>query len=109
MEDRRAAQRRPVRLFFNKYIDGQPYACEAIELSTSGLLMRRVHEPDAPRACYAIEIAPVGASEPEDRVWLCAASIWRDGDVEALGFVGQSQRDKSRIAHLVANVSQHAC
>ena len=60
--ERRAAPRRPVDVYFNKYIDGQPFVCEAIELSTTGMLVRKIHEPDAPRACYAVEIASMTES-----------------------------------------------
>ncbi|HVY44622.1 MAG TPA: PilZ domain-containing protein [Minicystis sp.] len=102
--ERRAAARRKVDVYFNKYIDGQPFVCEAIELSESGMLVRRIHEPDAPRACYAVEIAAHGGGG-EERIWLCATSVWSDGKVEALGFIGQSERDKTRLAKLLALVA----
>ncbi|HEY4122775.1 MAG TPA: hypothetical protein VGM56_33155 [Byssovorax sp.] len=99
--ERRAAPRRNVEVYFNKYIDGQPFVCEALELSETGMLARKIHEPDAPRACYAVELAGDDATG-EERVWLCATPVWTDGKVEALGFVGQSDRDKARLAALVA-------
>jgi hypothetical protein len=98
--ERRAAPRRSVDVYFNKYIDGQPFVCEAIELSTTGMLVRKIHEPDAPRACYAVEIASMSESG-EERIWLCATPVWSDGKVEALGFVGQSERDRERLARLL--------
>lgn len=98
--DRRAAPRKPVRIFFNKYIDRQPYLGEVLELSASGMLARTVHQPDAARACYAVEIASAeGSAEP---VWLCARRVWAAGDVEALAFVGPSDADKGRIEALLA-------
>ena len=98
--ERRAAPRRCVDVYFNKYIDGQPFVCEAIELSTTGMLVRKIHEPDAPRACYAVEIASMSEGG-EERIWLCATPVWTDGRVEALGFVGQSDRDRERLARLL--------
>jgi hypothetical protein len=99
--ERRSAPRSPASIYFNKYIDGQPHLCEAIELSATGMLVRKVHEPEAARACYAIEIAP--GSEGEG-VWLCATSVWTSGPFEALGFVGQSPRDRERIEALIGSL-----
>jgi hypothetical protein len=98
--DRRAAPRTRSAVYFNKYIDGQPYLCEALELSSSGMLVRRVREPDAPRACYAVELAP--GAEAADRLWLCAAPVWSDGELEALRFVAQSDDDRRRMDRLIA-------
>jgi hypothetical protein len=121
LADRRAAPRSRSAVYFNKYIDGQPYLCEALELSTSGMLVRRVHEPDAPRACYAVELALVdvrgsgAASGPSpqtpvegDRLWLCASSVWSDGELEALRFVAQSDDDRRRMERLIAATSAAA-
>jgi hypothetical protein len=103
--ERRAAPRRSAHVYFNKYIDGQPYLCEALEMSTSGMLVRRVHEPDAPRACYALELAPGPLAPGEERIWLCASPVWRSGDLEALSFVAQSDRDRTLYDGLLARVA----
>jgi hypothetical protein len=97
--ERRAAPRKPVRMFFNKYIDRQPHLGEVLELSAAGLLARTVHQPDAPRACYAVEIAPAGGGEP---LWLCARRVWAAGELEALAFVAPTEADRVRIEALVA-------
>jgi hypothetical protein len=99
--DRRAATRSPVQIFLNKYVDGVPHLCEALELSMTGLLVRRVHEPESERACYALEISGIAGSKPDERVWLCATPVWRSGRYEALGFVGQSHVDRLRLASLL--------
>jgi hypothetical protein len=103
--ERRAAPRTPAHVYLNKYIDGHPYLCEAVELSATGMLVRRVHEPDAPRAAYALELAagPLEAGEP--RVWLCASPVWADGDLEALRFVECSDRDRGLIEGLLAKIA----
>ncbi len=103
--ERRAAPRRSARVYLNKYIDGHPYLCEALSLSATGMLIRRVAEPDAPRACYALELAP-GPLEPgEERIWLCASPVWSAGDFEALRFVAQSDRDRTLLEGLMREVS----
>ena len=97
--DRRVAPRKPVRIFFNKYIDRHPHLGEVLELSTSGMLTRTIHQPDAARACFAVEIA---SSEPGlEPVWLCARRVWADGELEALAFVAPSDTDRGRLQALL--------
>lgn len=98
--DRRRASRHLVQLFFNKYIDGVPYLCEALELSTSGMLLRRISEPDVIRDAYAFEIGPEYTT-PAERLWLYASSIWTWGPFEAVGFVGPSRENKHRLEELI--------
>ncbi len=98
--ERRAAPRHRTSVYFNKYIDGHPYAAEVIELLMTGMLLRRIHEPDAPRAAYAIELA----ADEGDRMWLCGTPVWTSGPFEALGFVGQSAADRARLEALIASL-----
>lgn len=103
--ERRRAPRASTRVYFNKYIDGHPYLCEAVELSTTGMLVRRVNEPDAPRAAYAVELA-AGPLEPgAERLWLCASPVWQNGELEALAFVGHSERDLGMLERLIGDVA----
>ena len=89
--DRRRAPRRPVAMLFNKYSGGTPFVAEAIEISATGMLVRRIAEPDFTQACYAVEIGdPTGPTR-----WLCASPVWRDGDLEALRFVSHSDADRA--------------
>ena len=96
--ERRVSARKPARVYFNKYIDGHPYLCEAVDLSSSGMLLRRVGEPDASRACYAFEMADERGGE---RIWLCATPVWSQGDFEAVRFVAPSDRDKALLEGLL--------
>ncbi len=103
--ERRAAPRRSAHVYFNKYIDGHPYLCEAVELSTTGMLVRRVHEPDAPRAAYAVELAAGPLDPGAERLWLCASPVWQNGELEALAFVGHSDRDRGMLQRLIGDVA----
>lgn len=103
--ERRAAPRRSAHVYFNKYIDGQPYLCEALELSETGMLLRRVAEPDASRACYAIELAAGPLEAGEERLWLCASPVWQTDEYEALRFVAQSDRDRAMLSGLLDRVA----
>jgi hypothetical protein len=103
--ERRGARRSSARVYFNKYIDGQPHLCEAVELSATGMLARRIHGPDAPRPAYAVEMAP-GPLEPgAERLWLCASPVWSSGDLEALCFVDCSPEDRALLEALLARVA----
>ncbi|NUP11011.1 MAG: hypothetical protein HOW73_33610 [Polyangiaceae bacterium] len=94
--DRRSSRRSKVGLFCNQYIDGFPHLTEALELSMTGALVRRVLGPDVDRACYALELGDGG-----DSVWLCATPVWRQGPFEAVRFVAQSLSDKLRLADVL--------
>jgi hypothetical protein len=102
--DRRAAPRTEARIYFNKYIDGHPHLCEAVELSMTGMLVRRVLEPDAQRAAYAVEIAPGPLEHGGERVWLCATPVWSAGDLEALRFVECSDKDRALLDAMLARI-----
>ena len=106
--ERRAAPRRSAHVYFNKYIDGHPYLCEAVELSATGMLARRVNEPDAPRACYAVELAAGPLAPGEQRIWLCATPVWSAEGLEALQFVAQSPRDRELLDELMDRVAAAA-
>ncbi len=102
--ERRSSRRKSVHLFCNQYIDGMPVLGETLELSMSGALVRRVLGPDVDRACYALEI---GLPElPHERVFLCAAPIWRSNNFEAVRFVAQTQGDKLRLADLLRSLNR---
>ena len=101
--ERRSARRAPIHLFCNQYIDGSPCLSEALEMSMTGALVRRVFGPAVDRATYALEIAP--ASSREGRVWLCATPVWRVGAYEALRFVAQSETDRLKLANLLHEVA----
>lgn len=103
--ERRAAPRSTAHVYFNKYIDGRPHLCEAVELSSTGMLARRIHEPDAPRAAYAVELAPGPLGEGEERLWLCASPVWSAGEFEALRFIECSDRDRALLEGLLARVA----
>lgn len=97
--ERRSARRASLRLFCNQYIDGAPCLSEAVELSMTGALIRRVLGPTHDRASYAIEIG--GVAGHEGRVWICAAPVWRLGNYEAVRFIAQSETDRLRLASLI--------
>lgn len=101
--ERRSARRARVSLFLNQYIDGAPHLCEALELSMTGALVRRVLGPDVERASYALELGD--PTRADERVWLCASPIWKMGAFEAVRFVAQGKGDRLKLASLLGSVA----
>ncbi len=104
MPSERRAKRTRVDLLANQYIDGVPHLADVLELSMTGALVRRVHAPDEDRAGYALEVAGTGS----DPIWLCASSVWRVGEFEAIRFVEMAAVDKLRLAGVLAESKRAA-
>ena len=43
--DNRRERRMPLSILLNKYIDGEPHVCRAVNLSRGGMLLYKVFEP----------------------------------------------------------------
>jgi hypothetical protein len=102
--ERRVAKRTRVDLLANQYIDGVPHLADVLELSMTGALVRRMRAPDEERAGYALELA----GESGEPVWLCASSVWRVGDFEAVRFVEMAALDRLRLASVLAESKRAA-
>ena len=98
MFDRRAALRKPIRIFFNKYILGHPHLCETLDLSATGLLARSVGEPDDLLQSFSMELRLPGEKHS---AWVWAQGVWRRGRSQAFEFAGASE-DLARIERYVA-------
>lgn len=104
MSERRTAPRSRAGIFANQYIDGVPHLADVLELSMTGALVRRVRAPDADRAGYALQLA----GRDGESVWLCASSVWRVGDFEAVRFVETSPVDRLRLAGVLESSKRAA-
>ena len=85
-------------MLLNKYIDGFPHLVELLDLSASGMVVRKVSEPDVHRDFYSIEIEIPGTSE---RMWLWARNVWSRNQQQALRFVGIDPADRALLAKVV--------
>ncbi len=43
--DKRLERRVPIDILLNKYVDGEPHTCRAVNLSHGGMLLYRIFEP----------------------------------------------------------------
>lgn len=94
MLDRRIHHRRPLDIFFNKYIDGYPYLCRSSDLSSGGLRATSFTEPDCMAEGFALELQLPGQDES---VWVWAHTVWKEGREQALRFVSLHAQDRERL------------
>lgn len=92
--ERRLSKRTPVDLMINKYIDGYPYACRAVDISKGGMLIERIREPKHCHDYYPVEIAVPGAC---DRIWAWTRQIHEKGHRQALRFVAIDAFDQAML------------
>lgn len=61
--DQRRDPRRPIDILLNKYIDGQPHVCRAVNISRGGMLVHKVLEPEVPHLSVTVELELPGSQE----------------------------------------------
>ena len=91
--DRRNGPRRTTRgLFANKYINGTPHVVELLDVSSRGLSLRTILEPDSAAEAYPLELALDGRV-----VWAWTRRVWRKGNREALRIMAADDLDVARL------------
>jgi hypothetical protein len=78
--------------FANKYIDGIPHVVELLDVSASGLKVRRILEPESPATTYPLELSLGGVT-----LWAWTRRVWRRGNREALRIVSADSVDRARL------------
>lgn len=96
MGERRANGRASVGLlpnaFANKYIDGMPHAVRIVDVSESGLRIRRILEPETLVETFPVELWLGGQT-----LWAWTQRVWRWGSWEALRIVSADAFDHARF------------
>lgn len=62
MNDYRTEGRVPIDILLNKYIDGEPHTCRAVNVSRGGMLVYKVFEPDLLQEEVSLEFQLPGSS-----------------------------------------------
>jgi hypothetical protein len=78
--------------FANKYIDGIPHVVELLDVSASGLQVRRILEPESESLTYPLEVCLGGVT-----LWAWTRRVWRRGNREALRIVAADTVDRARF------------
>lgn len=91
--DRRTDGRARLRgIFANKYIDGIPHLVELVDVSASGLQVRRILEPETASMTYPLELSVGGVT-----LWAWTRQVWRRGNREALRMVSTDTVESARL------------
>ena len=61
-KDHRGERRMPIDILLNKYIDGEPHTCRAVNISRGGMLLYKVFEPDHEHSEVSLEFQLPGSS-----------------------------------------------
>ncbi len=60
--DKRRDRRNPINILCNKYIEGEPHVCRAVNLSRGGMLLYKVFEPDREHDEVSVEFQIPGST-----------------------------------------------
>ena len=104
MRERRSSRRAGVNILLNKFIDGFPHACRALDLSMGGVLVKRIHEPQAERDFFPLQLGLPG----QDPIWIWSRAVWTQGSCQALRFVSMDAEDRARLAVYLGTVKRAA-
>lgn len=99
MSERRASVRRPFDVYFNKYLDGQPYLCRSVDLSRHGMRVLKLSEPVSGLDAFPVELQLPG--DPES-LWIWVRAVRSEEAGQALQFVGLDDGDRQRIDRYLA-------
>ena len=92
-------------LFVNKHIEGLPHLARVLDLSESGMMVRKILEPALARTFFAVEL---GIPWTNERFWIWTRCVRDWGDLQALRFLGLATEEQARLAAIVDEVRQTA-
>jgi PilZ domain len=87
-------------LYFNKFLQGYPYLCRAVDLSTGGILVETFAEPEFPVDRFPLELRL--PHEP-DALWVWARHVRREGTRQALEFVALSKPASQKLSRYLTD------
>ncbi len=99
MRNRRQSPRKQFDVFFNKYLDGHPYLCRAVDLSPDGMMAVTHVEPTVQNDSFPVEIRFPG--EPSS-LWLWARTVRREGERQAMEFLGLGRGERRKLERCLA-------
>lgn len=79
-------------IFANKFIDGIPHLVELVDVSATGLQVRRILEPESSTTTYPLQLSIGGVT-----FWAWTRRVWRRGNREALRLVSTDTVDHARL------------
>jgi len=101
MSERRHTKRLPFDVFFNKFLDGHPYLCRAVDISESGILCDVFTAPATRHESFPIELRLPGEQRS---LWVWGRKIRTAGKREAIRFLALHMDDRAMLDRFL-----HAC
>lgn len=102
--ERRRQPRSNIDILVNKYVNGAPYACRAVNLSRAGMLLHKIFEPDLPLARVEVEFLLPGTDHVVKAAGVALAEHAR-ARAHGVRFVELSDEDGRRIDEFLATPS----
>ena len=102
MPERRHTARRPFDMFFNKFLDGHPYLCRAVDLSRNGILCEVFTEPASPHQSFPIELRLPG---DERSLWVWGRKLRALGKREAIRFIALHADDRIALDRYLSTLA----
>jgi hypothetical protein len=91
MPDRRHTIRHGFDVFFNKFLDGHPYLCRAVDISQTGILCDVFTEPATRHESFPLELRLPGS---ERTLWVWGRKVRAAGKREAIRFLALHTDDR---------------
>ncbi len=99
MSDRRSAKRLPFTVFFNKFLEGYPYLCRAVDISAGGILCDEFVEPKVRQESFPIELELPGARRS---LWVWGRRVRTEGGRTAIRFMALHEGDRAELNRYLA-------
>lgn len=100
--DRRMGIRMQTSFSVTAFVGGHPVPCSGVDLSTTGALVRR------PTPRHAPLVQHVELDIGDRKIRGAARTVWADGDLQAIRFVGLTDVDRLEIAEHLDRTVQAA-
>ena len=92
MTDRRTSTRHHLDVFFNKFLDGHPYLCRAVDISENGILCDVFTEPATRHESFPLELRLPGE---ERSLWVWGRKVRTAGKRVAIRFLSLHHDDRA--------------
>jgi hypothetical protein len=102
MTNRRSAPRHSFSVFFNKFLDGHPYLCRAVDISENGILCDVFTEPMTRHESFPLELQLPGARRS---LWVWGRRVRTEGKRTAIRFLALHEADRSELHRYLATAA----
>lgn len=105
--EKRSERRLPVDIVLNKYINGEPHLCRALNISRGGMLLRKVFEPNLPHHLVLLEFQLPGC---DDVLRVEGVALMESPAARSVGvrFTRMSEESRQHIDRFLSRASERS-